>query len=344
MFQLPSDVRESHTAKPEPALAGLGYPGHPSHGPQTRAQTEQRLLRRVLQRCGTYIRKASELSSVASEFLAALAANESGGNPHMSRFELSVYRHLKAVAAGESPAYGRIRADDANAPAQENRPSKTEEFHTRFLTQAFGANNGQEIASLADEALRRLATSWGFTQIMGYHLVARKGSVRDLLEPQFHYRVTLELLSQFADDYQLDLGREFEEMFRCWNTGRPYGKTLDPDYVENGMRRMSLYRELVRQKNWGKRLTMMNTWKDRFNLGPEVGNQRRTRTPAFRESTGSKHSEHFKAERIDLLLATSGSGFNRRGDPRRDRRRISGTSCTAPSEGERAGRAGGQPA
>ncbi len=192
------------------------------------------------------MQQASELSSVPSEFLAALTANESGGNPSASRFEPSVYRHLQAVAAGEAPVYGRIRAADLNAQAQENRSPKTEEFHTRYLTQPFGANNRQEIATSADDALRQLATSWGFTQIMGYHMVARRASVRDLLEPQFHYRVALELLSEFADAYQLNLGHEFEEMFRCWNTGRPYGKTFDPEYVENGMRRVGLYRELVR--------------------------------------------------------------------------------------------------
>jgi len=33
-------------------------------------------------------------------------------------------------------------------------------------------------------------------------------------------------------------------MFCCWNTGRPYGKTFDPDYVEKGLRRMRIYRQL----------------------------------------------------------------------------------------------------
>jgi len=37
---------------------------------------------------------------------------------------------------------------------------------------------------------------------------------------------------------------QFEELFRCWNTGRPYGKTYDPAYVETGLRRMTIYREL----------------------------------------------------------------------------------------------------
>ena len=47
-----------------------------------------------------------------------------------------------------------------------------------------------------------------------------------------------------AAGYRLDLGREFRELFCCWNTGRPYGKTFDPNYVENGLRRLRIYREL----------------------------------------------------------------------------------------------------
>ncbi len=102
---------------------------------------------------------------------------------------------------------------------------------------------------LEEEALRELATSWGYTQIMGYHMVGRQGTVRDLLEPRFHYGLAVRLLSEFAQEYQLDLMREFEEMFRCWNTGGPYGKTSDPAYVEKGLERLQLYRELCRLKS-----------------------------------------------------------------------------------------------
>ena len=52
----------------------------------------------------------------------------------------------------------------------------------------------------------------------------------------------LRLLAEFAAGYQLDLGHEFPEMFCCWNTGRPYGRTYDPHYVARGLARMELYR------------------------------------------------------------------------------------------------------
>ena len=94
--------------------------------------------------------------------------------------------------------------------------------------------------------MRELASSWGFTQIMGYHLIGRKGTVRDLLDAAFNFRLAIELLAEFAGRYELDLAREFEEMFRCWNTGSPYGVTFDPEYARKGLVRMEIYREIAR--------------------------------------------------------------------------------------------------
>ena len=120
---------------------------------------------------------------------------------------------------------------------------KSDAYHGLYLTPPFGANHARELAACEDDALRELSTSWGYTQIMGYHMTSRGGTARDLLDPPRHFRVAIELLAEFAEAYQLDLAHEFEEMFRSWNTGRPYGATHDPGYVSNGLRRISLYRE-----------------------------------------------------------------------------------------------------
>jgi hypothetical protein len=114
--------------------------------------------------------------------------------------------------------------------------------------------NGQasELSCLADEALRELATSWGFVQIMGFHLIGRRGTVHDLVEPRFHYHLANQLLTEFAECYRLDLRRQFEELFRCWNTGRPDGKTADPAYVEHGLRRMEIYGAMTIERKEGR--------------------------------------------------------------------------------------------
>jgi len=207
-----------------------------------RTEAEQRLVRRVFTRCHEFIQEACRTSTVPGEFLGALTTNESGGNAAAVRFEPSVYRHLKAVAAGERPRYVGIGAQGLCEEICEVLHPKTGEFHEKFLNSLFLAGQASELSRMADEALRELASSWGFTQIMGFHVIGRHGTVRDLLAPRFHYHLANQLLAEFADSYQLDLRRDFEKMFRCWNTGRPDGRTADPAYVENGLRRAEIYR------------------------------------------------------------------------------------------------------
>jgi len=216
----------------------------PAERPMADATRERRLAERVFVRCHRVISELCRYSSVPPEFLGALVASESGGNPKAVRFEPAVYRHLKSVAEGKRPTYAGLARRDLDEELAEMLHPKASSFHAVFLTGSFRAAHARELAASHDEALRELATSWGFTQIMGYHLVGRTGTVRDLLEPQFHFRLGLELLAQFAERYQLDLAREFPEMFRCWNTGQPYGETFDPAYVEKGLGRMHLYREM----------------------------------------------------------------------------------------------------
>jgi hypothetical protein len=182
---------------------------------------------------------------VPEEFLGALTANESSGNPSAIRFEPSVYRHLKAVAAGESPHYGGICAPALCEELGEVLHPKANEFHERFLNSLFMAGEAGELSLLADETLRELASSWGFVQIMGYHVIGRHRTVHDLLDPRFHYHLANQLLAGFAESCQLDLSHEFEGLFRCWNTGRPDGRTADPAYVEKGLMRMGIYRALA---------------------------------------------------------------------------------------------------
>ena len=210
-----------------------------------RSEAEFRLVQRVFSRCNEYIQEACRASSVPAGFLGALTANESGGNSAAVRFEPSVYRHLKAVAEGESPRYGGIDAEALCEELAEVLHPKTGEFHAMFLNSLFRGEQASELSRLADEALRELASSWGFVQIMGFHVVGWRRSVRDLVEPRTHYHFANQLLAEFAVSHKLNLARDFEGMFRCWNTGRPDGKTADAAYVENGLGRMEMYRMLI---------------------------------------------------------------------------------------------------
>jgi hypothetical protein len=228
-----------------PSTAGISPASGLHSSTAARTEAKLKLIRRVYTRCDEFIQEACRSSSVRPEFLGALTANESGGDIAAVRFEPSVYRHLKAVAAGESPRYGAICAQALCEELAEVLHPKTGEFHERFLNSLFMVGQASELSRLADEALRDLASSWGFVQIMGFHVIGRHATVRDLLDPRFHYHLANQLLAEFAESYQLDLSREFEELFRCWNTGRPDGRTADPAYVRHGLMRMEIYRALM---------------------------------------------------------------------------------------------------
>ncbi|MHB8653250.1 MAG: hypothetical protein ACYDA9_05155 [Terriglobia bacterium] len=241
------DVKPHRSSGLMSATAGAGPSGDwtLTEGELGHALTEQKLVARVFERCNSVICAACQSSSVPPEFLGALTANESGANDHAMRFEPAVYRHLVAVVSGGEPAYGSIKAEVLLAKLGRVLHPKADDFHAHFLTPAFGSNHAAALTALPDEGLRELATSWGYTQIMGYHMVERHGEVRDLLQPAFHFRVALELLAEFAAAHQLNHTGEFAEMFCCWNTGQPYGKTYDPMYVENGLSRMAIYKKLL---------------------------------------------------------------------------------------------------
>lgn len=255
----PTAKRGTESVLSRAASAGSTQQGGTSNssraaGPAGSSLAEQRLVARVFQHCNAAILDACESSSVPPEFLGALTANESGGNAGAARFEPAVYRHLAAVIAGKSPAYGSLAAGDLQAKVGLIAHRKSEDYHGQFLNPPFAAQHHGALSELEDETLRELATSWGYTQIMGYHLVGRAGTVPDLIEPAFHFHLALTLLAEFAAHHQLDLTREFAEMFCCWNTGRPYSKCYDPHYVENGLARMDLYRELAGGETGGLKI------------------------------------------------------------------------------------------
>jgi hypothetical protein len=233
----------SRAPVPGAPAAGPAWPGETVKRARARAAAaEARLVALVYDHCGALILSACASSSVEPEFLGALVSNESGGDPRAARFEPSVYRHLAAVAAGASSSYAGFARQALNAEIADMLHPKSGDFRARYLTAPFAANHQRQLAALEDEALRELATSWGYTQIMGYHMIGRAGTVRDLLDPPRHFRIAIELLAEFIEEYQLDPAREFAEMFCCWNTGRPYGRTYDPHYVERGLARVELYR------------------------------------------------------------------------------------------------------
>jgi hypothetical protein len=196
---------------------------------------EKALMWRIYNVYHTTLADFASRTSVPEAFLAALIANESGGRPERSRWERGVFVELAEVLLTVRAKYGSLGATDLlpyvdPAAALETQPSKIVNFQVM-------------LQHLAD-----LATSWGVTQIMGYHAIEFKNTFGKHSSVQDQIDMTVKLLAQFAQHYQLDLRNDFEEMFSCWNTGgTDPSKTTDPQYVPNGLARMRLYSELLNE-------------------------------------------------------------------------------------------------
>jgi hypothetical protein len=212
--------------------------------------TDLELMRKIKMEAGDAIETACHSSSVPPAFVAALIANETGeqfassgmlGASNARRFEKNVLAALWEVLLGRKAAYGSIGRKDL----------------LLYILSGKVARDGQQegLVTVPDTIpanslllLDRLASSAGLTQVMGYHVLETASgcdSTEDLTVPARSLRETIRLLAEFAQRYQLDLASEFPPLFTCWNTGSPNGKTFDPDYVENGLRRMQLYAGLA---------------------------------------------------------------------------------------------------
>lgn len=190
---------------------------------------EETLMARVRDACGAAIAAAVKSTPYPASLLAALTANESGGDATKTRFEPSIFAKfgqiVVALEAGHETNYGAIGAQDLVK---------------------WCAKPGRSFAE-STLAMVNLATSWGPTQIMGYEALAGGFPLGDLTDVDKHFPHTAEILDQFQGRWHLTIGIQapWDPFFRCWNTGRPDGQTFDPQYVANGLARMATYERLL---------------------------------------------------------------------------------------------------
>jgi len=185
------------------------------------SSTDAALMQLIKDQYDATIRQTAAASSVPPAFLAALTANESGGNPGASRFEPGVLNSLWSVVMNRKPAFGSIQ-------------------RAALLTYL-----DEEADKISFTDLDNLATSWGLTQIMGYNALDLGTTVGALQTASGNLTAAIKLLTQFAHRFNLELDADAADLFRCWNTGQPNGKTFDPDYVTNGLARMQIYEGIV---------------------------------------------------------------------------------------------------
>ena len=201
--------------------------------------TDEQLMLSIRDRYSAQIAQAVAGTVYTEAFVAALVANESGGNLAAFRIEPKVFAELAGVITGKVAAFGSIGAEDLMRRVW---PAESVGVHTGAQP-AWGLKEGLL-------ALLNLATSWGPTQIMGYQSIAGGYPLSELTQARTHFKHTVEVLEGFRKSFPaiLDLqGYPLGGMagfFVCWNTGRPTGLTADPNYAAKGLQRMGIYKTL----------------------------------------------------------------------------------------------------
>lgn len=168
----------------------------------------------IYHRLHSEIETAVDGTEIPASFLAALISLESHppGNRNSRRFEPKVYQRLL-----EMKNHGR----------------------------SFSRLPVEKIRVLSDAELRELATSYGLTQIMGYHCLDLGCSIEDLAG-EYHLLWSVAYMRRHY--LPQIVKKDWEACFRIHNTGRPEGTTHRSDYAERGLVRMRYYEEWERKK------------------------------------------------------------------------------------------------
>ena len=208
---------------------------------------ETELMQLIKKIAGPYLAVLESQTSIPIAFWAALTANESArdlarGIPpeKIQRREPSAISRLCLLAAGFKPKQSLTTADLIAELGELGEARRRTDYHVEQIP--------TDVSLLADLPLRLFidyGSSWSFVQVMGYHALGWRGlTLHEIQQPATHYSCAARLMAEFCQRYGLDPRREFEQMARCWNTGRPDGVTFDPAYVENLLRRATVWRTI----------------------------------------------------------------------------------------------------
>ena len=157
--------------------------------------------------------QASYGTPIPESYLAAVISLETSppGNWNSERFEAHIYQRLLAL----------------------KRKGK-----------AFGSISRKKLLKHSDKELRQFATSYGPTQMMGYHCLQINCSISDL-KSSYHLQWAVAWMELNYGTYARRAN--WEACLRIHNTGRPEGKTYHANYVRDGLRRMNYYEKWIQR-------------------------------------------------------------------------------------------------
>jgi len=169
-----------------------------------------------------YGKKVDELAKkfdLPANYLKALICLECSGRTKFSpRFEKRIYTSLKEVREG--------------------------------VYDHFGSISRATIKDASDDALKNLASSWGQFQLMGYQCIALGINVKDIRGDKSLYWGVYWINKRYGNYLRK---KKYKDAFHIHNTGQPmphFGKpyTYDPNYIPKGMKYMSYFELLEKNK------------------------------------------------------------------------------------------------
>lgn len=172
---------------------------------------EDKIMYKIYHQWHPKIMDAVSGTDISAAYMAALISLESSppGNARSERFEQHIYERL---------------------------------YNLKHQAQKFGSIKQSDLARYDDAGMRQLATSYGLTQIMGYHCI-RMGCTIDELRGEDHL---LWAIGYMMNHYQKAAAqKDWQAAFRIHNTGRPDGRPHRADYVERGLLRMEYYQAWI---------------------------------------------------------------------------------------------------
>ena len=159
---------------------------------------------------------------------------------------------LAAVDGTEIPAsyLAALISLESHPPGNRNSQRFESKIFQRLLElkkdgRSFGGIPRSRVSDLTDSQLRELATSYGLTQIMGYHCLDMGCSIQDL-SGDYHLMWSVAYIRRHY--LQKIKQKDWQACFRIHNTGKPEGTTHRNDYAEKGVLRMQYYDEWQKKK------------------------------------------------------------------------------------------------
>jgi len=162
-------------------------------------------------------------------------------------------REINRSVAGTriEPAYLAALISLESSPLANRNSERFEPgFYKRLLElketgRPFGGIPRSYLLSKTDRELKELSTSYGLTQIMGFHCIELGCSIDDL-RGDYHLQWAVAWMQKHYGNKIKT--HNWQACFRIHNTGHPKGETARRDYVERGISRMKYYREWVKKK------------------------------------------------------------------------------------------------